>query len=467
MNTTINPKNFKAYDIRGIYPTDINEQNFPDIIRAIYSLFIKDNPTKPLTVVLGRDMRLSGPVLFEIAKKTLVECGATVIDIGLSSTPTMYFTVMKYQYDAGIQVTASHNPKEYSGIKYLFRKGKQAIKISKNTGMNEVKDRAINQDFIVQSKKGTVIDKPTILVEEVADAFKSVQPKNIRPLTIVADPANGMGALYVEEIIKQYPAKLIKMNFNLDGSFPAHQPDPLQFDLLKDLQNRVIKEKADLGIAPDGDGDRVFFIDEVGSIIPATMITAIVARELLRENPGEKIVADVRYLRNVSSVVSKLGGKLSICPVGHALITKQLNDENAIFAGESSGHFYFRDIGGAESAIRTIFYVIKVIQETKKPLSEIVKELQSSYESGEFNYVIPEGVETKTVLDKITSTFPDGEISHLDGLSIDYPNWRLNVRSSNTEPIFRLNVEGEGREIVNDNLTKLKDIIVDLGGKPK
>ena len=467
MNATLNPKNFKAYDIRGIYPKEINENNFPDIIKAIYSFFIKNNPTKSLTVVLGRDMRLSGPVLFEIAKKTLVECGATVIDIGLTSTPTMYFTVMKYQYDAGIQVTASHNPKEYTGIKYLYRKGKQAIKISKNTGMTEVKDRAVNQDFIIQLKKGKVINKPNILVEEVTDALMAVQPKNIRALTIVADPANGMGGLYIDEIIKQFPAKLVKMNFELDGSFPAHQPDPLQFNLLKDLQERVIKEKADLGIAPDGDGDRVFFIDEVGLIVPATMITAIVTRELLRENLGEKIVADVRYLRNVETIVKKLGGNISVSPVGHALITKQLNDEKAIFAGESSGHFYFRDIGGTESAIRVIFYVLKVIQATGKPLSVIVSELQSSYESGEFNYVIPDDVETKTVLEKITSTFSDGKVNHLDGLAIDYPDWRLSVRSSNTEPIFRLNVEGADRIIVDDNLAKLKDIIIGLGGKQK
>lgn len=467
MNTTINPKNFKAYDIRGIYPTEINENNFPDIIKAIYSFFIKNNPTKPLSVVLGRDMRLSSPTLFKIAKKTLVDCGATVIDIGLVSTPTMYFTVMKYQYDAGIQITASHNPKEYTGIKYLFRKGKQAIKISKNTGMIEVKDRAIKQDFIIQSQKGKIIDKPGVLIEEVSDALKTVKPKNSRPLTIVADPANGMGALYVEEIIKQFPAKLVKMNFKLDGSFPAHQPDPLQFDLLKDLQDRVIKEKADLGITPDGDGDRVFFVDETGAIVPATMITAIITRELLREFPGEKIVADVRYLRNVEAIVKKLGGRLSVCPVGHALITKQLNDENAIFAGESSGHFYFRDIGGTESAIRAIFYVLKVIQASGKPFSKIVKELQSSYESGEFNYVIPESVETKTVLNKITSTFSDGKVNHLDGLSIDYPDWRLSVRSSNTEPIFRLNVEGANQKVIRDNLQKLKEIIVSLGGTAK
>ncbi|OIP84582.1 hypothetical protein AUK04_02235 [Candidatus Roizmanbacteria bacterium CG2_30_33_16] len=276
-----------------------------------------------------------------------------------------------------------------------------------------------------------------------------------------------MGALYIKEIFKQFPAKLVKMNFELDGSFPAHQPDPLQFNLLKDLQERVIKEKADLGIAPDGDGDRVFFIDEVGSIVPATMITAIVTRELLRENLGEKIVADVRYLRNVETIVKKLGGNISVSPVGHALITKQLNDENAIFAGESSGHFYFRDIGGTESAIRVIFYVLKVIQATGKPLSVIVSELQSSYESGEFNYVIPNSVETKTVLEKITSTFSDGKVNHLDGLAIDYPDWRLSVRSSNTEPIFRLNVEGADRIIVDDNLAKLKDIIIGLGGKQK
>jgi len=462
----MNPAIFKAYDIRGVYPKDIDEENIGDIMKAIYSLFVEDLPNKNINVVFGRDMRLSAPALFEKAKQALVEAGAMVFDIGLTSTPTMYYAVFKTRADAGIQLTASHNPKEYSGAKFLRRQGNRALKVSKNTGMEEVKKRAIEKDFITAATPGKVIAKPDILKEEVSDALAAVSPPNKRRLKIVADPANGMGALFLKEIARQYPVDLVGMNFELDGSFPAHQPDPLQFDLLKDLQQKVMAEKADLGIAPDGDGDRVFFVDEKGQIIPATMITSLISKEILAKKSGAKIVVDIRYTINAKNVIEKYGGLMSVCPVGHALITKQLNDENAIFAGESSGHFYFQETGGAESSIRAIFYVLKAIQEENKPISKIIGRFQTSIESGEFNFILPDATDPKQLLETVAKDYK-GQISWLDGLAIDFPDWRLNIRTSNTEPLLRLNIEGQTKELVNGKLEQLRSKIIGLGGKPK
>lgn len=463
----INQSIFKAYDIRGIYPDDISETNLPDIIKAIYSVFRKHIPTGKLNIVLGRDMRLSGPTLFPLAKNALVESGANVIDIGLVSTPTVYFAVMEYGYDAGIQISASHNPKEYAGLKFFVRKDNKILKISRETGMDEVRERATTKNFISDDAPGTTIQKTDVVESEVKNAMEDIAPINKRRLKIVADTANGMGATYIEEIFKNYPVDLVKMNFDLDGSFPAHQADPLKFELLKDLQNKVLEEKADLGIAPDGDGDRVFFIDNHGKVIPATLITSLISKKILEKSEGETIVVDVRYVRNPTKIIEKYKGKISLSQVGHALITKQLNDERAIFAGESSGHFYFKEIGGAESAIRVILYVLSAIQEESKSISDIMLELQSSVESGEFNFKFEEPTKTKQLIAQIKQEFIKGKVNELDGLSVEFSDWRFNIRTSNTEPLLRLNVEGANSDIVNTHLDMLRSKIINAGGTPK
>ncbi len=462
----INLKIFKAYDIRGIYPTDIDENNFPDIIAAIYTFFVRKTGKNNLSVVLGRDMRISAPALIEIAKKTLVEYGATVIDIDLTSTPTMYYAVFKTQADAGIQITASHNPKEWTGIKFLIRGGNKAFKVSKDTGMEEVKVTAINKQFVKPEAGGKIIDKKNILVDEVKDAMEVIKSPNTRKLKIVSDTANGMGALYLAEIFKNYPVDWVKMNFELDGNFPNHQPDPLQFNLYKDLQKKVLEEKADLGIAPDGDGDRVYFVDEKGEIVPATMITSLIVEEILAKKPGEKIVVDIRYTRNAGNLIKKLGGEVSISPVGHALITKQLNDIDGAFAGESSGHFYFRETGGAESSIRVILYVLKAIQEENKPLSAILAGFKSVTESGERNFILPDNTDVGKLLQSIIADYPEGKVSRLDGLAVDFPEWRFSIRTSNTEPLMRLNVEGEDA-VVESKFKELTERILQAGATIK
>ncbi len=465
----INQSIFKAYDIRGIYPTDMNEEVYALIVRGIYSFFVRSLKKDKLTVVLGRDMRVSSPSLFEVAKNELVKSGATVVDIGLSPTPTFYYAALKYGYDVGIDVTASHNPKQWAGTKFVMRDGEKIIKIGKSTGMDKVKEYVLNQDFVEYKEGGKVIEKHDVLDEEVESAIKEskIDISKIKKFKIVADPGNGMGSLYIAKLFEKVPGDLVKMYFDLDGTFPNHEADPLKEKNLMPLQQRVREEKADLGIAPDGDGDRVFFINEKGETISATFITSLIAQESLDINPGATVVVDIRYTRNVSNVVKKHGGKTFISKVGHAFITEDVNREHAYFAGESSGHFYFGSIGGAESAVRVILYVLDAMSREDKPISEILEHLKTSHESGEYNFVLPETVKPKELLQKISETYKTGEISWLDGLAIDYPEWRVNIRTSNTEPLLRLNVESETAELTQAKLDEFRNIVLAAGAKAK
>jgi len=449
----INPAIFKSYDIRAVYPEELDEEGIKKITKAIFNMFtVKIGDNKQLKVVLSYDMRLSGPVLHPAVKQTLVELGAEVIDIGKTSTPTFYFAVSHYGYDCGIQVTASHNPPEYNGLKFVINTPKGLFKIGKGTGMEEVKENSL-KDFSFEPKfEGKVTEKLGVLTDEVDNALKLFQNPEIKKFKIVADPANAMGGTYIEELFKKVPGELIKMNFTLDGSFPAHQPDPLNFDNLKDLQKRVLEEKADFGLAPDGDGDRLYFVDENGNIVTATILTALIARELLKENPGGKILFDIRYILGSSKIVEELGGTYDVTRVGHAFITQQLTETGAIFAGESSGHFYYQATGNAESQVATIVAVLKVMSRENKPLSEVLKELHRSFESGEYNFKVTNAAE---IIEKLKEDYRDGVLDELDGIAISYPNFRFSVRTSNTEPLLRLNVESFEKDVMNSKKDEL------------
>lgn len=464
----VDPKIFKAYDIRGIYPSQINEENFESIIRAIYTFFSQELRKKDLTVVFGRDMRISSPALFEVAKKTLVASGATVVDIGLSPTPTFYFAVLKNGFDVGIIITASHNPKEYAGVKFVRREGTKIIKIGKSTGMDQIVQICLARQFAPYTNNGKVVEKKDILEDEIKDALALFDTSKLKAYRIACDPANGMGALYVKKLFEQIPGELITMNFELDGTFPAHQADPLNFNNLVPLQEKVKEVKADLGIEPDGDGDRIFFIDEKAEVIPATSISSLITQEVLERNPHAQIIVDIRYTRNVEHVVKKFGGPPPyISKVGHAFITEDVNREKAEFAGESSGHFYFGQTGGAESAVRVILYVLMAMSLSGKPISQILKELRTSYESGEFNFVLTADVDNKKLLQDFAEEYKNGKISWLDGVAIDFPDWRLNIRTSNTEPLLRLNVESDDPKKTEEKLKLLTDRILSTGAKRK
>ena len=465
--TNIDPSIFKAYDIRAVYPNNINEEVIDSVARAIYTFFSKKLNKPNPTIAIGHDMRLSSPALFQKAKDALVSSGAQVIDLGLIATPTMYFAVRKFGYDAGIQISASHNPKEYNGIKMVLRNGDALIKIGRDTGMDEIKQVAIGGSFTKAADNGSMKDNKEVLAIEVKEAIETVHPGDIAALKIVADPANAMGVVSLKGLFDKLKTNFTAINFELDGTFPAHQPDPLQHKTLRQLQAKVKSVGADLGICTDGDADRVMFIDEKGAIIPATYITAVLAGEMLKDNPGEKILVDIRYTRNVENVVSKMGGKVGYTKVGHALITKQVNDEGALFAGESSGHYYFRAMGGCESSVRVILYVLRVLAREKKPISEILSEMKTSIESGEYNFELSDETDPQVLLETIIDKYSDGALSRLDGIAIDYPDWRFSIRTSNTEPLLRLNVEGKNEDVVSENLNNLKNTILESGATLK
>jgi len=453
----INPGIFKGYDIRAIYPTDIDEEKISNIVKAIYAFFIKDyKEARPFTVVVGTDMRTSSPSLTKSAIKTLVELGANVIDIGIVSTPTFYFSVSHYGYDAGIQITASHNPKEWNGIKIVKKGEKGLIKVGRPTGLEEIKEIVLTEKFIKSSVEGTISKKPGILEDEINNSLKIAGNPEIKKFKIVADAANAMGSQYINAVAEKIPMDLIRMNFELDGTFPAHQPDPLQKETLIDLQKKVIEEKADLGLAPDGDGDRLFFIDEKGNIVPPTIITSIVSKDLLEKNKGEQIFIDIRYIFTPKKIIEENGGKMVITKVGHAYITEAMNKYGGIFAGESSGHYFFRETANSESQMPMILTILKVLSKENKPFSEVVKGYTRSYESGEFNFKVENA---ENIISAAKEKYEDGVLDEMDGIAINYPTWRFSIRTSNTEPLLRLNVESYLKEEVEQKKEELISLI--------
>ncbi len=455
---SIVPEIFKSYDIRAIYPEEINEENIQVIVSAIVNFFKKDKSNDdPIEIVVGTDMRTSSPSLTKTAIETLRNLGVNVIDIGVVSTPTFYFAVDHYGYEFGMQITASHNPPQYNGIKMVKKGEKGLIKIGKSTGMDEIRDMSISGNIATPSGKiGTITKKTGILADEVENALRIAGNPQIRQFKIVADPANAMGSQYIDALFSEIPQNLVRMNWELDGTFPAHQPDPLQAETLVDLQKRVVAENAELGLAPDGDGDRLFFIDEKGNIVPPTIITSIVVKELLKDNPGDTIYVDVRYLLTPKRIISENGGKMEVTRVGHAFITESMTKTGGLFAGESSAHYFFRDTGNAESQMTIIAIVLKVLTRENKPLSEVVEEYRRSYESGEINFKVTNSAE---ILEELKLKYKDGVLDTMDGVAVNFPNWRFSVRTSNTEPLLRLNTEAETREVMEKNRDELKSFI--------
>jgi len=464
---SINPKIFKTYDIRALYPQEINDKVFPDIITGIYTFFVRRMKKNRLSIGLSRDMRLSSPALYKIARKTLVSLGAEVHELGLASTPTYYFALLHLKLDVGLQITASHNPKEYNGIKFAYREGSEIRKISGLSGMEEVRKITLKRDFVSEMEGGSVIEVKDILSQEVKGALSFLPAKQLNNFKIVVDPANAMGIIQIDSLVKQVPLTLVKMNYELDGTFPTHEANPLKFQLLKELQEKVIETKADLGLSPDGDGDRIFFVDEKGDIIPSKVIASLISRELLVHNKGGAIVVDICNTRNIQNACLAAGGRMIISRVGHSIITDVINREKALFCGESSGHYYYRESGGAENTLRTILIILELMTRTKKPLSQLAKENLTSIESGEYNFKFANGVDLMQIMKSIVSHYSVGTLSTLDGVAVDFPEWRFSIRTSNTEPLMRLNVEGDTRELTKEKLKELTDHIVSLGGAPK
>jgi phosphomannomutase len=450
-----NPEIFKAYDIRGIFNQDFDADFAYQLGQTFVALRKQDSDydqSKPLSIIVAQDMRLSSP---EIAKKLiegLQAAGAQVYDAGLLSTPAFYFAISTQKADGGIIVSASHNPKEWNGFK-LVRKQAQAI--SGETGINWLKDN-INQKHPVTENVLAVKKIDNLAEKQLIHDLEHVN-KNIRNLKIAADAANSMGAQYLELIETSLPGTWHKINFTLDGAFPAHEADPLKKENLEMLGEEIIKTKADLGISTDGDGDRVFFLDEKGQIIDPAIIRGLLAQIFLQEKPGAKICYDVRPGKITRDLILEAGGEPIITRVGHSLIKSQMLKEGAYFAGESSGHFFLNlEIGCFEMPIIMIGKMLELFSDQELTVSEFIKQYQRYHHSGEIN----RSVENKEkVMELISKKYKDGKISLLDGVSVEYDDFWFNVRSSNTENKVRLNLEAIDEETMKIKRDEILEVI--------
>ena len=443
----MNEKIFKAYDIRGIYPEDINKDVASKIGRALVLY------TGAKKIAVGYDMRESSFELEAGLISGIINQGADVVKIGLSSTPMAYFASWKLDVDASVEITASHNPAEWNGMKMCK---KNAVPIGEGDGMEEIKEMTIKGEFSEVSKKGN-IEENNELKKEYIDYIAGFFKKGLTKKKVVIDFANGMGIgdKDVYENISE-DVEAIYMYDTFDGTFPNHEANPLKTETLEALSKKVVEEKADLGIAYDGDADRIGFVSEDGEIIPMDYMIALLSKEILKKYPGGLVLMDLRSSNAVKEVIEEAGGKVNRCRVGHSLIKKQMKEEGAIFAGELSGHYFFEENLKAEMATLAAVMVINLLNETGQKMSELVKNLKRYYHSGEIN----SDVEDKNgMMQKLKEIYKDGKLDELDGIRIDYPDWWFNVRPSNTEPKLRLNLEAKSQKLMEEKRDELLKII--------
>jgi len=437
---------FKAYDIRGIYPEQLNEEIAYKIGRAFVEFL------KCKNVVIGRDMRLSSDSLFEALADGITDQGADVIDIGLSTTPMLYFAVANYGFESGIMITASHNPKEYNGLKFTREK---SIPISDATGIKEIEKLVEKNDF-KHAEKGRIIKKD-ILDDYVDFVLSFVNLKNIKPLKVVMDASNGMAGMIIPKVFEKIGINIIPMYFELDGSFPNHQSNPLILENRQDIMKKVIEEKADLGITWDGDADRCFFIDNNGKFLQGDFITGLFAESMLKKHPNAMILYDLRASWFVKDMIEKNNGRSRMCRVGHSFFKQYMREEDGIFAGEVTGHYYYKykDFYIDDGMIAAL-QMIEFISIKNKHFSEILKPTERYFISGEINSTVED---KEAVMKKLEQEFSDGEISHMDGISVEYDDWHFNVRPSNTEPLLRLNLEAKTKEKMEEMRDKILGMI--------
>jgi phosphomannomutase len=448
----MNPNIFKAYDIRGVYPEEINEDAVYKIGKA-YAHFLNAK-----NVAVGRDIRQSSLPLYKSLEKGLTESGANIYYLGELTTPMLYYATSHLDVDGGIMITASHNPPEYNGLK-LCRK--DAVPIGEGSGMEDIKKLALEDEINQPEKKGEVTAKE--IREEYLDYLASFAELGNKKFKIVVDPANSMSILEIPIYRKlDKNLELVTIFDEFDCLFPNHEANPLKTETLCHIQKKVQENSADLGIAYDGDGDRVGFIDEKGEIIPMDLITALLAQVVLEKNPGATILYDLRSSVAVKEIIEEHGGIARECRVGHALIKKQMREVNAIFAGELSGHYYFEENSKAECGSLPAIYLLNLMAKTGKPISELIQSARRYFHSGEINSEVKN---KEGVIAKLKEKYKDGAASELDGIKISFwenvpgQRWWFNVRPSNTEPMLRLNVEADNKELMEEKKKELLEII--------
>lgn len=440
---------FKAYDIRGIVPKELNTQVAYRIGRALVAFLDVD------TVAVGRDMRVSGPDLQAALIDGIRDQGANVVDIGLVSTDTLYFAVGKYGYPAGVMITASHNPAAYNGFKICRE---EARALSMDTGIGDIRDLVLSGDFPEPRGERGKLEERDVMEPYAEHALSIIDRNSIKPFKIAVDAGNGMAGKLVPVVFDKLPVEIIPLYFELDGTFPNHEANPIEPENIRDLQRTVVEQQCDLGVAFDGDADRMFLIDEKGEFIGGDMTTAMVAIQMLKKHPGSGIVYNLICSRSVPEIIEDNGGRGIRARVGHSYIKAVMREEDAIFGGEHSGHFYFRDNWYADSGLIAMLTVLELMSEENQSLSSIIDPIDTRFRSGEINSEVddPERV-IAHVEERYNAEMAD--IDHLDGLTVGFPDWWFNLRASNTQPLLRLNVEAENKRLLEEKTNEVLKLI--------
>jgi len=432
--TPIDPGIFKAYDIRGLYPEQLHGEVARQIGRALVDYLGAGR------IAVGRDCRLSSPEIASAFIEGARSQGCDVVDIGVVGTDVLYYHVARHSLEGGAIVTASHNPRQWNGLK-LVRRG--ALALSGDAGIKEIREWVGAGRYIDAPPVRGTLETADTLDDYARHCLSFVDPGSIPPLKVVLDTANGMGAVGAGAIFGHLPVDAVRMHFELDGTFPNHPADPLIEENRRDIVERVRAEGADLGVAWDGDADRCFFIDDTGTYVPGDFVTALLGEQFVRREPGSRVVYDVRASRAVADRIEAAGGTALVNRVGHAFFKKRMRDEGAIFGGEVSGHFYFRDNWFVDNGMIPALLMLERLGREGRRLSEIVAPLRERYHiSGEINSRVED---VERALARLEERFGDARLGRLDGLSVDYEDWHFNVRPSNTEPLLRLNLEAGSR----------------------
>src|SRR2546425_3263156 len=448
MSTPIDPSIFMAYDVRGIYGENLTNEVAYRIVRAAAQYLNVPE------IAVGRDMRLSSPQLAETLIRGITDQGVNAIDLGMTTTDELYFAVGKFNYSAGAMITASHNPGKYNGIKFCRA---QAFPVSLDTGLADIRDLAISGNFSQPASKGSVT-KRDVLDDYVKHALSFIDVSKVRPLKVVIDAGNGMAGMVMPRVFEHLPCELVPLYFELDGSFPHHPASPIEPENMVDLQKKVREVGADLGAAFDGDADRMFPVDEHGHVVDGSMVTAIVSNSLLRKHPGSTILYNLIVSKSVPELVNRLGGKAVRTRVGHSYIKAEMRRTNAIFGGEHSGHFYFRDNWYADSGLIALLLTLELVSVECKPLSELLKPLDRGVRSGEINTRVSDVQGKLHALEERYGKQAQS-VDHLDGVTFDFGDWWFNVRASNTEPLLRLNIEANNRELMEQKRDEVVEFI--------
>jgi phosphomannomutase len=436
----MNQNIFKAYDVRGVYPSEVDE----DAARAIGAAFVAYlNATR---VAIGRDMRLSSPAMAAAFIDGATSQGCDVVDYGMIPTDMLYFAVARDGHDGGVQITASHNPKQYNGMKMVRR---EAFPLSGEEGISDIREMIATAAIPkTAAHRGRVTAKDA-LGAYVDHVMSFIDPSIVKPFNVVLDAGSGMAGLVAPKLFERLPCRTTRLCFDIDGRFPNHEANPLIEENRRDITARVIAEKADIGIAWDGDADRCFFIDGAGGFASGDFITALLAEAFLLKHPSSGIIYDLRASHAVKDTVAKYGGTSYMNRVGHAFFKRRMRETNAIFGGEVTGHYYFRDNFFADNGFIPAMLMLELMSKKGQSLHELLAPLESTYFiSGEINTKLASMDLVPAKLEQIALKYADGHQYTLDGLSVEYPDWHFNVRPSNTEPLLRLNLEATTADVM-------------------